>query len=272
MSYLHVHEESVPWTRPRDAVHRALRTKLLLDGTPGRSDAFVFGLAELPPGASLPLHAHGHCELDYVLSGRARIRLGADSFTLETQGTMLIPPNVPHAIEPLGDEPFRYAYTYASELRGNAVETRAVDADDREAAAPRRKSWMQWDEAEDWFGIEEIKGMRVRVRRLTDHDGPAHELLAGIGEIDPRTHYTLHYHDQPEIYYIVGGEGVVFVAGDEVPVRRGSTLYIGGGVVHGADSLGKEPLGIYYVYGTESVGHDVNWTPVEEVYDVPRTG
>jgi mannose-6-phosphate isomerase-like protein (cupin superfamily) len=96
------------------------------------------------------------------------------------------------------------------------------------------------------------------------------EMIAGIGDIDPGTHYTRHFHDQPEIYYILGGEGIVWVGDEEVAVHRGSTLYIDGRVVHGADSLGREPLSIFYVYGCETAGHDVNWTAVEELYSEPR--
>jgi mannose-6-phosphate isomerase-like protein (cupin superfamily) len=80
----------------------------------------------------------------------------------------------------------------------------------------------------------------------------------------------VHYHDQPEIYYIESGEGIVYVDGSEVPVRPGSCLDIGGKVVHGADSLGTEPLAIFYVYGCERAGHTVNWTAVEEIYDTPK--
>jgi mannose-6-phosphate isomerase-like protein (cupin superfamily) len=95
-------------------------------------------------------------------------------------------------------------------------------------------------------------------------------MIAGIGDIDPGTHYTRHFHDQPEIYYILGGEGIVWVGDEEVAVRRGSTLYIDSRVVHGADSLGREPLSIFYVYGCEAAGHAVNWTAVEEIYAEPR--
>jgi mannose-6-phosphate isomerase-like protein (cupin superfamily) len=55
-----------------------------------------------------------------------------------------------------------------------------------------------------------------------------------------------------------------------VDVAAGSALYIEPRVPHGADSLGEEPLGMFYVYGCETAGHEVNWTAVEDVYTGSR--
>ena len=49
-------------------------------------------------------------------------------------------------------------------------------------------------------------------------------------------------------------------------MRAGSAVYIGSRTVHGADSLGQEPLAPLYVYGCETAGHTINWKPVEEIY------
>ena len=45
----------------------------------------------------------------------------------------------------------------------------------------------------------------------------------------------LHYHKRAtELYYVLEGEGSVFLDGEEHPVRRGSLAHIPPGVVHGA--------------------------------------
>ena len=45
----------------------------------------------------------------------------------------------------------------------------------------------------------------------------------------------LHYHKRAtELYYVLEGEGSVFLDGEEHPVRRGSVVHIPPGVVHGA--------------------------------------
>src|ERR1043165_1485965 len=45
----------------------------------------------------------------------------------------------------------------------------------------------------------------------------------------------LHYHKRStELYYVLDGEGVVLLGGEEHPVRKGSLVHIPPGVVHGA--------------------------------------
>ena len=44
-----------------------------------------------------------------------------------------------------------------------------------------------------------------------------------------------HYHKRAtELYYVLEGEGVVVLDGEEHPVRKGSLVHIPPGVVHGA--------------------------------------
>lgn len=44
-----------------------------------------------------------------------------------------------------------------------------------------------------------------------------------------------HYHKRAtELYYVLEGEGIVVLDGEEHPVRKGSLIHIPSGVVHGA--------------------------------------
>ena len=44
-----------------------------------------------------------------------------------------------------------------------------------------------------------------------------------------------HYHKRStELYYVLEGDGVVLLDGEEYPVRKGSLVHIPPGVVHGA--------------------------------------
>ena len=44
-----------------------------------------------------------------------------------------------------------------------------------------------------------------------------------------------HYHNRStELYYVLDGEGVVLLDGDEHPVKKGSMVHIPPGIVHGA--------------------------------------
>jgi len=260
MKDVHLHEDDIRWTSAPDPVRRSLRLKPLLEER-GGSSPFVFGLAELPPGESVPSHATRQAEVDHILSGRARVRMAGTMVDLSEGSCIYHPPGAPRSIEPAGPEPLRYSYTFATERLGQVIDPGPVAS----PGPPREKTWLTWEETEDWVPVETSKGLRIRIKRLTDR-GRRVEVIAGIGELDPGVHYTRHYHDQPEIYYIRGGEGIVYVGDAKHRVRRGSVLYIGGGVVHGADSVGSEPLVIFYVYGCEVAGHEVNWTPVEEIY------
>ena len=119
--------------------------------------------------------------------------------------------------------------------------------------------------------IEASKGFRVRARRLFSQQyGHAKDLKLGVAEIDPGIHYTLHTHEQGEIYYVLSGKGIIYVAGEAIPALPGLALYLGPRVVHGADCTGKNPLRLYYVYGAEQAGQEDTWTPVEEIYTEVR--
>jgi mannose-6-phosphate isomerase-like protein (cupin superfamily) len=233
-------------------------------GDPEGSSPFVFGLAELPAGAVLPLHATRQGEIDLILAGRARVRTGDTEVELGNRSCAYFAPGAGREVEALGPGSLRYAYTFATERLGQSIDRRLAS----EVGAVSGTAWVRWEDAMDWAPVEPSKGLRIRVKRLLDRTRRL-PMIAGVFDLDAPIHYTRHYHDQPEVYYVLAGEGIVYVGDAEHRVRRGSALYIGGRVVHGADSLGTEPLSIFYVYGCESTGHAVNWTPVEEIYSEP---
>ncbi len=261
MTHAYLHEDDVSWETSREPGLGAVSTKLIFDEAAG-SKAFRFGLARLAAGGATAPYVRPDAELIYVAEGTARIGIGGKEVTLGPRSCIYFPPNLRRSISAIGHEELRFSYTVSCERQRRSPA-------ERQAAGAAGPAWLTWEATEDWWPVEQSKGLRIRVKRLLDRSMPR-DLITGIGLIDPGTHYTLHYHDQPEIYYIISGEGIVYVEGEEFRVRRGSCLDIGGKVVHGADSLGTEPLGIFYVYGCENAGHTVNWTAVEALYEVPR--
>jgi mannose-6-phosphate isomerase-like protein (cupin superfamily) len=248
-----------------------LQTKLLLDGVREGSRAYRFGLAKLERGAATDPYSRHEAELIYILQGQAQIVAGPDEITLGEHGSIYFPAGSIHSIGADGAAELLYAFTIPCERSGSVGVAESTGSKRSEIdLADLRAAWIKWENTEDWQPVEPSKGLRIRYKRLMDRAMPR-EIIAGIGLIDPGTHYTLHYHDQPEIYYIESGEGIVYAGDAAVRVRPGSCLDIGAKVVHGADSLGREPLGIFYVYGCERAGHKVNWTGVEEVYDTPKS-
>ena len=81
--------------------------------------------------------------------------------------------------------------------------------------------WAVREDFEPWINCEPTKGDGLRVRFLFDEERGQHpEMQVGIGEIGPNIHYTLHYHAMPEIYYVLGGEGIIYLGDGEVAVHE----------------------------------------------------
>jgi len=276
MSKIHFHIDQIDWKTFSQKEWGPLRWKELLNRGQGGSKEFIFGLAELPPGGKLPLHTHRQAETDYILSGKGRICLGSRSVELGSSSAVYFSGQAPHSFEAIGSEPLRYIYTYACEKLGHEIEMKLVG--EKIEMGPEVRNWnnanTRWamrEEVGELLWVEASKGYRVRARRLfSDKYGNAAEMRLGIGETDPGIHYTLHYHIQPEVYYILSGRGIIYVGDEVVKASPGLALYIGSRVVHGADSLGEEPLRLYYVYGTETAGQEDTWTPVEDIYTEVR--
>jgi len=49
-----------------------------------------------------------------------------------------------------------------------------------------------------------------------------------------------HSHPWPHINYIVNGQGVLFLEGEEYPVEKGSTAYVPGNALHQFANRGEE--------------------------------
>jgi oxalate decarboxylase/phosphoglucose isomerase-like protein (cupin superfamily) len=65
-------------------------------------------------------------------------------------------------------------------------------------------------------------------------------------------HYVRHRHTEPEVYYILGGEGLVLIDGTEYPVREGTAVFVPGNALHGMKNTGKETLSLLYIFPADS--------------------
>ena len=109
---------------------------------------------------------------------------------------------------------------------------------------------------ENECAVEGGKGPgRVRWRTLLSADRtPSDQLTVGVAELDPgqESDPLLHRHAQPEVYYILEGEGFVRVGDEEHPIRAGTTVFIPGGALHRARNTGTTPMRLLYVFPTAS--------------------
>lgn len=64
--------------------------------------------------------------------------------------------------------------------------------------------------------------------------------------------YVRHRHPEPEVYYILAGEGIVLIDGTEYPVREGTAVFIPGNAEHGMKNTGTVTLSLLYIFPTDS--------------------
>ncbi len=81
---------------------------------------------------------------------------------------------------------------------------------------------------------------------------PTETLTAGVAEIDPSGLLVLHHHTPPEIYFILAGEGIVSIDGQEQRVGPNTGVFIPGGALHGIRNGGASTLRFFYAFAVDS--------------------
>lgn len=267
MGYAVVHVDQIDWRRPPDLEAPALEVKPLLGGQ--SSPEFRHFKGRIAPGGSLPFVSHEQATVLFGLEGSAQLELGDQSGAFGAGDFVYVQAGLPYRLTALDEAPFVYACTHGVEHSGPDVASAVHAADAARQMPVDRKIWVARDEAEVWT-LDELlppdarnSGEGVGGIRFTAGESGL-DMLAGIGFLTPRTHYSRHFHDQPEIYHVLRGEGSVLFDDGEVEISPGSVLYIAGREVHGVDNWSHEPIEIYYIYGCET-HPELNWTPTEDV-------
>ncbi len=69
---------------------------------------FAMRKFSIQPGGSMPLHTNKVEHEQYVLRGRAEVRLGDDIFEVSEGNVVFIPADLPHYYINIADEPFEF--------------------------------------------------------------------------------------------------------------------------------------------------------------------
>lgn len=86
---------------------------------------------QLKKGATIPEHHHPNEQISFIISGKVKMTMQGKSYTLEEGDMIVIPKNIPHAIEALDDTRALDIFTPPREdwLKGNdsySLEQRSV--------------------------------------------------------------------------------------------------------------------------------------------------
>ena len=95
---MNIHEidwSKIEWKKIREGVEQKAFS----------SDAATVALHRLMPGHEPKPHSHPHEQIAYIMSGRLRFFIGEEVRDVGPGGLVVIPPNVRHWGEVLGDEP-----------------------------------------------------------------------------------------------------------------------------------------------------------------------
>lgn len=87
---------------------------------------------------------------------------------------------------------------------------------------------------------------------------PTRALSAGVAEIGQGGSLELHRHDEPEVYYILEGAGIMSINGVETAVSPGSAIYIPGDAEHGIRNEAAPLLKLFYTFPIDCFA-DVNY-------------
>lgn len=75
--------------------------------------AISAGTAEIPVGSELPYHTHEVEEIMFIYKGKGVAVVEGETFPLEAENIMFVPPGVKHTFKNTGAEPLVFAFFYA---------------------------------------------------------------------------------------------------------------------------------------------------------------
>lgn len=76
--------------------------------SPDESPNFAMRRFTIQAGGHMPFHTNSVEHEQYVLSGRAKVKIGEETFDAGPGDVLLIPAGVPHSYATIGNEPYSF--------------------------------------------------------------------------------------------------------------------------------------------------------------------
>jgi quercetin dioxygenase-like cupin family protein len=92
---------------------------------------------------------------------------------------------------------------------------------------------------------------------------PTMALTVGVARLPSGESLPGHRHEQPEVYVVLDGTGVVTIDGAPSGLRPGASVFIPGGAIHSVRSTGPTDLRVAYVFAADAF-EDVTYVFGEE--------
>jgi mannose-6-phosphate isomerase-like protein (cupin superfamily) len=176
-------------------------------------------------------------EILYVVSGHGELVLDGERHRLEPDMGVFVARDESYAVET--DE----------ELTLVSVLTAATET----APPANRKVTVR-------FGDQpELDASSVRTfRYLVDQEAGCADVTQFLGIVQP-SKAPFHSHPYDEVGYIVEGEGVAHIDGEQTPLRAGSCFHLAPRESHCIENSGQRPmriLGVFYPSGSPAVAYE----------------
>lgn len=190
------------------------------------------------PGQSLERRDDEREEVLFVLGGRAVLHLGGHPHPLEPDTGVFVAPGEAYSVENPGPEELRVVSVAApaSELgvgSNRRVTVRLADRPDEPATAGRT------------------------FRYLVNEDAGCLDVTQFVGAIPPGR-APMHHHTYDEVVYVLEGEGVYHIGGDDVPLAPGTCIHLPPRVSHCLENTGDRNmrvLGVFHPSGSPAAAY-----------------
>ena len=95
-------------------------------------------------------------------------------------------------------------------------------------------------------------------RYLVNEDAGCFDVTQFLGLVQP-SKAPMHSHPYDEVGYIVEGEGIAYIDGDETPLRTGSCFHLAPRQAHCIENSGTAPmriLGVFHPSGSPAIAYE----------------